>query len=208
MVIGLVGSGRIGATLARLAVYNGHSVVLSNSRDPETLGPLVAGLGPGARAATPAEAAAGGDVVVVTIPFGRYREVPAEPMAGKIVVDTCNYYPEPDGHFAGLDDGSTTSSELLAAHLPGARVVKAFNAIHFTHLADEGLPRDHPKRRALPIAGDDADAKRTVADLIDSFGFDVVDAGPLPEGRRFQPDTPAYNRRLTAPELREALGEL
>ncbi|MCG5216784.1 NADPH-dependent F420 reductase [Streptosporangium sp. KLBMP 9127] len=208
MDIGLVGSGHIGATLARLALNTGHTVILSNSRGLDTLANLVAGLGPGARAGTSAQAAGEGDLVVVTIPFGRYPEVPVEPTAGKIVIDTNNYYPSRDGHFSEIDDGGTTSSELLAAHLPDAQVVKAFNAIYYANLADEGLPAGHPERRALPIAGDDATARKTVADLIDSFGFDVVDVGPLHEGRRFQPDTPAYNRRLTAAHLRQALEEV
>ncbi|HSV64359.1 MAG TPA: NADPH-dependent F420 reductase [Mycobacteriales bacterium] len=207
MTLGLIGSGHIGGTLARLAVDRGHDVVLSNSRGPETLADLVAELGPHARAATPAEAARAGDLVVVTIPFGRYRQVPVAPLAGKVVIDTNNYYPGRDGHVAELDADQTTSSELLAAHLPTSRVIKAFNSIYYVDLRTHGLPAGAPDRRALPIAGDDAAAKQAVADLIESFGFDVVDAGPLSEGRRFQPDTPAYNIRLTAAQLREMLAK-
>ncbi|MGW5687868.1 NADPH-dependent F420 reductase [Nonomuraea sp. NPDC003754] len=203
MVIGLIGSGSIGGTLARLAVAAGHEVVLSNSRGPETLADLVEELGPRARAGTAEEAARAGDVVVVTIPFGSYREVPP---IDTIVIDTNNYYPARDGHVAELDSGETTSSELLAAHLKDARVVKAFNSIYYRDLATQGLPEGTPGRRALPIAGDDEAAKRVVAELTDAFGFDVVDAGPLAEGRRFEPDTPPYNRRLTRDELRRALG--
>ncbi|GLW20808.1 MULTISPECIES: NADPH-dependent F420 reductase [Microbispora] len=205
MVIGFIGSGKIGGTLAKLAVDAGHSVVLSNSRGPQTLTELVARLGPDARAATPAEAAEAGDIVVVTIPFGRYREVPAEPLKGKTVIDTNNYYFERDGRFPEIDSDETSDSEVLAAHLPEARVVKAFNSIAHVHLAEQGLPAGAENRRALPIAGDDAEAKRQVAELIDSFGFDVVDAGPLAEGRRFQRDKPAYGPRLTVAELRDAL---
>ncbi|GAA4201040.1 NADPH-dependent F420 reductase [Microbispora amethystogenes] len=207
MVIGFIGSGKIGGTLAKLAVDAGHSVVLSNSRGPQTLSELVARLGPAARAATPAEAAEAGDIVVVTIPFGRYREVPAEPLQGKTVIDTNNYYFERDGRFPEIDADETSDSEVLAAHLPEARVVKAFNSISHVHLAEQGLPAGAENRRALPIAGDDAEAKKQVAELIDSFGFDVVDAGPLAEGRRFQRDRPAYGPRLTVAELRAALAE-
>ncbi|WP_327047020.1 NADPH-dependent F420 reductase [Microbispora sp. NBC_01189] len=207
MVIGFIGSGNIGGTLAKLAVDAGHSVVLSNSRGPQTLSELAARLGPDARAATPAEAAAAGDIVVVTIPFGRYREVPVEPLKGKTVIDTNNYYFERDGRFPEIDSGETSDSEVLAAHLPEARVVKAFNSISHIHLAEQGLPAGAENRRALPIAGDDAEAKKQVAELIDSFGFDVVDAGPLAEGRRFQRDRPAYGPRLTIAELRAALAE-
>jgi hypothetical protein len=144
-------------------------------------------------------------VVVVAVPLRSYREVPVAELAGKVVIDTNNYHPERDGQFPELDDDSTTTSELLAAHLPGARVVKAFNNICSAHLASEGTPAGTPGRRALPIAGDDAGAKRTVADLIGEFGFDVVDVGPLAEGRRFQRDKPAYVAAFDEAGLREAL---
>jgi 8-hydroxy-5-deazaflavin:NADPH oxidoreductase len=207
MVIGLIGSGHIGGTLAKLAIGAGHSVVLSNSRGPETLSDLVAELGPAARAATAAEAAAAGDIVVVTVPFGRYREIPVEPLAGKIVIDTNNYYFERDGHYAEIDSGESSDSELLAAHLPTSMVVKAFNSIYYVDLGEQGVPSGTEGRRALPIAGDDAEAKKAVADLIDSFGFDVVDAGALVDGRRFSRDKPAYGGRFTAEELEDALAK-
>ncbi len=207
MKIGLIGAGNIGSTLAKLAVDHGHEVVLSNSRGPETLADLVAQLGPHASAATTAGAAAAGDIVVVTIPLGKYRQVPAAELAGKTVIDTNNYYPERDGQIAELDDGSATTSELLAAHLPAARIVKAFNNIYFKDLASQGEPAGTPGRRALPIAGDDATAKGTVAELVEQFGFDVVDVGSLSAGRRFERDTPAYVHRLDAAELRAALAK-
>jgi predicted dinucleotide-binding enzyme len=204
--MGLVGSGRIGSAVARLAIAQGHEVVISNSRGPETLADLVTELGPRASAATVGEAAEAGDVVVVTIPLKAYADVPVEPLRGKVVLDTNNYYPERDGRIAALDDGSTSSSELLAAHLPESRIVKAFNTIYFMHLGEEGLPAGDAARRALPIAGDDATAKATVSALIDSFGFDVVDAGPLAAGRAFQPDTAVYNVRQTHAEFAASLG--
>ncbi len=206
MRIGLIGSGNIGGNLARLAVTAGHEVVLSNSRGPETLADLVAELGPRASAATADEAAVAGDVVVITIPLKAIASLPATALAGKVVIDTNNYYPQRDGKFDRLDDGSTTSSQLLAELLPQSRVVKAFNNIHFEHLATQGQPAGTPGRRALPIAGDDEAAKAVVAGLIDELGFDVVDAGRLAEGRRFQPDTAAYGPRLTTDELTAALG--
>lgn len=207
MRIGLIGSGRIGGTLARLAVDHGHDVILSNSRGPQSLAELAGALGSHAVAGTVADAAVGGDLVVVTVPLKVYATVPVDLLFGKTVVDTNNYYPDRDGRFAELDDGSTTSSELLAEHLEGSFVVKAFNTIFFEDLATQGEPSGTPGRRALPIAGDDAGAKATVAELIDEFGFDVVDAGPLAEGRRFQPGTPAYNVRLDARQLRQALAD-
>jgi 8-hydroxy-5-deazaflavin:NADPH oxidoreductase len=190
--IGLIGSGNIGSTVARLAVDAGHDVVLSNSRGPETLTDLVKELGPQARAATAAEAAAAGDIVVVTVPLKAYRAVPVEPLRGKVVIDTNNYYPDRDGHIAELDEESTTTSELLQAHLPESRVVKAFNNIYVTHLGSLQRPAGHPERSVLAIAGDDQAAKRTVTEFLDSIGYDAYDVGSLSEGWRYQRDTAAY----------------
>src|ERR687889_394257 len=147
--IGLIGSGNIGSTVARLAVDAGHDVVLSNSRGPEILTDLVARLGPRARAATAAEAAAAGDIVVVRVPLKAYREGPVEPLRGKVVIDTNNYYPERDGQIPELDDESTTVSELLQAHLPESHVVKAFNNIVAAHLGELARPSGDPERSAL-----------------------------------------------------------
>lgn len=203
--IGIIGAGNIGSQLARLAVRNGHQVVIANSRGPETLTDLVAELGEGARAGTRDEAAAAGEVVIVTTPLAAIETIPVEPLVGKVVIDTNNYYPERDGHIAALDDESTTTAELLQDHLAGAHVVKAFNHIGAADLTGHATPAGTPDRRALVVAGDDAAAKQVVTDLIDAFGFDVVDAGPLAEGWRIQRDTPGYGPRLTASELRDAL---
>jgi len=203
--IGFIGSGKIGSQLARLAVTQGHDVVLSNSRGPETLADLVAELGPHARAATPAEAATAADIAVVTIPLRAIDTVPVAPLAGKIVIDTNNYYPVRDGQIAELDSEETTVSELLQRHLPTSKVVKAFNHIMFSQLTTDGRPAGTPGRRALVVAGDDADALTTVAALIDSFGFDVVQVTPLSEGWRIQKDTPAYGTKETAETMPAAL---
>ena len=221
--IGLIGSGHIGSTVARLAVDAGYDVVLSNSRGPETLVDLVAELGDHARAATAEEAAAEGDLVVVTIPLKNYREVPVEPLRGKVVIDTNNYYPERDGRIAELDDESTTTSELLQAHLPESKVVKAFNNIYFEFLRSLARPAGDPDRSVLAIAGDDDGAKATVSEFLDKIGYDAYDVGPLAEGWRFQRDTAAYAalyvdgeltswppehaRRVDADLLREKLAE-
>ena len=203
--IGFIGAGQIGSQVARLAIAAGHDVVLSNSRGPETLSALISDLGPKARAATVEEAAAAGDIVVVSIPLKNYRSVPVAPLAGKIVIDTHNYYPQRDGNIPELDDESTTTAELLQAHLPTSKVVKAFNHIYASQLTTDGRPRGTPDRRALVIAGDDAEAKKTVTTLLDSFGFDTVDAGPLAEGWRIQRDTPGYGPRRNAEQLRADL---
>jgi len=190
--IGFVGSGNIGSTVARLAVDAGHDVVMSNSRGPETLTDLVSSLGERARAATAREAAEQSDVVVLTVPLKALDDVPAIPLTGKVVLDTCNYYPERDGRIASLDDESTTTSQLVQSHLPDSQVVKVFNNIYFKHLATLARPSGAPDRTALAIAGDDETAKRTATALLDDLGYDVLDAGALEEGWRFQRDTAAY----------------
>ncbi|RWZ59254.1 NADP oxidoreductase [Labedella populi] len=205
--IGFIGSGNIGGQLARLAVAHGYRVVMSNSRGPETLADLIEELGPQARAATPEDAAASGDLVVVTVPFAAYRSVPVAPLDGTVVVDTNNYYFERDGHIAELDDATTTVSEMLQAHLPGSRVVKAFNNIMAKDLTTDGRPAGSADRRALPIAGDDAEAKRIVSELLDQFGFDAVDAGPLADSWRFERDQPAYGTRMTAADVPAKLAD-
>jgi len=203
--IGFIGSGKIGSQLARLAVAQGHDVVLSNSRGPETLADLVAELGPHARAATPSEAATAADIAVVTIPLRAIDTVPVAPLAGKIVIDTNNYYPVRDGQIAELDSEDTTVSELLQRHLSTSKVVKAFNHIMASQLTTDGQPAGTPGRRALVVAGDDAGARATVSGLIDSFGFDSVEVSPLSEGWRIQRDTPGYVTRHTAETLPGAL---
>src|SRR5438094_605513 len=186
--LGLIGAGHIGSQIGRLAVAHGYNVVISNSRGSETLSGLIAELGPKARAATAIDAAKAGDLVVVTVPLKNYRTVPVEPLAGKVVIDTNNYYPQRDGHIPELDNESTTTSELLQAHLPTSKVVKAFNHIYAAQLTTDGRPAGSKNRRALVIAGDDAGAKALVTRLLDEFGFDTVDAGPLKEGWRIQRD--------------------
>ncbi len=204
--IGIIGAGHVGSQIARLAVANGYDVVIANSRGPETLSALIAELGPKARAATAVDAAKAGDMVVVSVPLKNYRAVPVAPLAGKIVLDTGNYYPARDGHIPELDNESTTTSELLQAHLPTSKVVKAFNHIYAAAITTDGQPAGTKNRRALVVAGDDQEAKTIVSHLLEQFGFDTVDAGPLKEGWRIQRDTPGYGPRRTAEELRRDLG--
>jgi len=182
--IGFIGAGHVGSALAKLGVDNGHHVVLSNSRGPETLHGLVRKLGEHAASST-VDVATEQDIVVVSVPLKAYKCVPPDQVIDKIVIDTNNYYPDRDGKFPELDNDSTTSAELLQQHIPQAKVVKAFNVIAYFQLPD-GLKRGAKNRRALPIAGNDFAAKQVVAALIDEFGFDVVDLGPLSMGRYFQ----------------------
>jgi predicted dinucleotide-binding enzyme len=203
MKIGIIGAGFMGRGLASLALKNGHEVMISNSRDPKTL--MSAAIAIGCKVGTAEQAATFGDLVIVAIPLKNYRALPVQPLTGKIVVDANNYYPERDGKIAALETKTTTTSELLEKHLPASIVVKAFNAILQRDLSRDGRPSSSADRRALPIAGDDTDAKRIVTTLIDEFGFDVVDAGPLSAGWRFERAKPAYCVRNDVKGLKHAL---
>jgi predicted dinucleotide-binding enzyme len=215
--IGIVGAGSMGRALAVRFAAAGHMVMLSNSRGPDTLVEVIGSIQGNVRAGTVAEAARFGEVVAVAIPVPAIRTLPTEPFAAKIVVDANNYYPEADGHVPALDADETTSSQLLASLLPGATVVKAFNTIYFRRLLEESRP-DLPteERLAIPIAGDDPNAKQTVLELIEQIGFTGVDAGTLAQSRRQQPGSPLYlafadSRRrqttLTGSRLHELLAE-
>ncbi len=201
----IIGAGHIGSQVARALTALGEEVVIANSRGPETLAPLIDELGSTARAATAEDAAAAGDVVVVTVPLAAYREIPAAPLAGKIVLDTNNYYWERDGHIAELDRGEATTSGLLQAHLPESKVVKAFNHIEAAGITTTGSPAGSPDRRALGTASDHDDAIVLVTELYDRIGFDTVSAGPLRESWRLERDRPAYVVRQNAEELRANL---
>jgi hypothetical protein len=205
--IGFIGAGHIGSAVARAAIAQGYDVVLSNSRGPETLAGLVAELGPNARAATASEAAEAADVAMVTVPFGKYTSVPVEPLAGKIVLDSNNYYFERDGHFDELDRGEATVSGLLQAHLPASKVVKAFNHIGAGDINTTGSPAGTPGRRALATSSDFPEAVEWVTAFYDAIGFDTVDVSPLSESWRVERDRPAYGVRQNAGELRENLAK-
>ncbi|MDQ1364601.1 MAG: 8-hydroxy-5-deazaflavin:NADPH oxidoreductase [Acidimicrobiaceae bacterium] len=209
MKIGIIGSGRIGATLARLLVGVGHEVAVANRHTPETLRALHEELGSALHPSSVEEAARFGEVVVVSIPFHSINELPAPALAGKIVVDSNNYYPQRDGQVPALDRDETTSTELLADHLVGARVVKAFNTMYFVTLAQSGdRAKDESERLSLFVAGDDEEAKRIVAGVIEEIGFAAIDTGTLAVGgRRQQPGSDIYNTELTGAEARRVLGQ-
>ena len=198
---GIIGAGNIGSQVARAVIAQGHDVVISNSRGPETLGDLVADLGDKARAATADEAASAGEVVVVTVPLKNYEQVPVEPLAGKIVVDTNNYYFERDGHIAALDNGLDTVSGMLQRHLPESKVAKGFNHIMAKDITTDGKPAGEEGRRALATSSDFEEAAEYVQRLYDELGFDTVNVGPLSESWRVERDQPAYVVSQTRSEL-------
>lgn len=205
MKIGIIGAGMVGRAIGKLATASGHSVMLSNSRGPQTLFSLSRSIG--CQVGTVEEAAGFGELVVIAVPLAAYRSVPVEPLDGKMVIDTNNYYVERDGNIPELDAGETTTSEMLARHLPGSRIVKAFNAIIMDDLERDGRPAGLSERRGLPLAGNNSADKAVVAGLYDRFGFDAVDAGPLAEGWRFERGRPVYCVPMNAEHLKDELAK-
>ena len=206
MRIGIIGAGHIGGTLTRRLRSLGHDVAVANSRGPETLAGLAAETG--ARAVTVEEAVRGRDIVIVTIPLFAVAKLPAglfDAAGDAVIVDTGNYYPERDSRIAEVDGGMTESGWV--ARQIGRPVVKAFNTLPAQLLMDRGLEAGTPGRIAMPVAGDDARAKATVMSLVESLGFDALDAGPLDESWRQQPGTPVYGAGLGADATPKALAE-
>jgi predicted dinucleotide-binding enzyme len=200
--IGIIGSGHVGSNLAKAATAHGYDVVLSNSQGPESLAGLVSDLGAHARAGTPAQAAAAGDFAIVAIPITTIDQVPVEPLAGKVVIATINYFPGQPRHIAEIDNGTTTAPGLLQAHLPTSKVVRAFSMINAAEMSADGHPDGDPRRRALALAGDDPAAKDLVARLYNEFGFDAVDIGGLAESWRVDAGQPAFVARQDVAELK------
>lgn len=208
MNIGIIGAGQIGGTLTRRLTTLGHDVFVANSRGPESLANLARETG--ATAVTPYEAARHGEIVIVTIPEKDIPKLPRDLFEGVpddvVIVDTGNYYPQQrDGRIDGIEQGAT-ESRWVSDQL-GRPVVKAFNNIYADHLLRLGRPSGTPGRIALPVAGDDKNAKQKVIDLLDELGFDGVDAGTIDESWRQQPDTPVYGTDFDAEGVKRALSE-
>ncbi|MFJ9428585.1 NADPH-dependent F420 reductase [Streptomyces sp. NPDC101490] len=204
--LGIIGSGMIGGTVARLAVDAGLDVVLSNSRGPHTLTELVTELGPRARAATVTETAQAVGLVVAAVPLGAVDGLPADALAGRTVIDATNYYPQRDSAIAALDTGELTSSAFVQRRLGASRVVKALNNVFYRHLLTLARPAGAPDRSALPVAADDQSAKAEVIALLDALGYDAVDLGTLADSRPSQPGS-ALQAFPYMPPLPEGISE-
>ncbi|KQW49546.1 NADP oxidoreductase [Pelomonas sp. Root662] len=207
MVVGIIGAGEVGSQLARAAIQLGYEVVIANSRKPETLQGLIEELGPSARAATAAEAAAEGDFVVIAVPLQLVNNMPVDELAGKVVLDTNNYMIWRDGHYAEIDEGRKTVYELRQEHLPRSKVVQAFTHIQAPRITTAGQRAGAPRRLALPVSSNYPEAVQLVSWLYDQLGFDAVNNSPLSEAWRSAPGQPAWSalQHQTRAELEDNL---
>ncbi|MGO1543920.1 MAG: NADPH-dependent F420 reductase [Gulosibacter sp.] len=200
--IGILGAGRLGAVLAKLARAAGYEVWIAASGDPKHIAAGIGYVAEGAIATTASEAASRADVVILALPLGKYQSIDPESLGGKLVIDAMNYWWTTDGDRKEFTDPLISSSEIVRDYLPFSQVVKALNHMGFEELEEESRPEGDPGRKAIGIAGDNPDAVDQVAAIVNEFGFDPVVLGELAEGMKLEPDTEAFGADAAADELR------
>jgi predicted dinucleotide-binding enzyme len=202
-ILGIIGAGSLGTALARQAITAGYAVNIGNSRGPESLGLVLTVLLPGAVALSVQEVAQKSDLIILAMPLNKYSMLPRKLFVGKIIVDAMNYWPPTEGEIPEFMNADVTSSEYLQRYFKGSRVVKTLNHVAYNEIEEHSLPYGQPTRRAIALAGDDSDAKKKVAQLIDTLGFDPIDLGGIRQGYKFQPDTQLFNARLTKDQIKQ-----
>lgn len=205
--VGILGAGKVGTVIARLAVAAGYRVLIAGSGAVSRIALIVEVVTPGAMAVTAAEAAAGSDVVILALPLGKYRSIPVPLLDGKLVIDAMNYWEPVDGVLAEFEGAERSTSEIVADLIPHARVVKTFSHLGYHQLEDEARSAGTAGRVALAIAGDDRVAVEQVAELVNALGFDPVNAGPLAAGLRFQAGTPLFGTPMGRAEMLALLAD-
>jgi predicted dinucleotide-binding enzyme len=205
--IGILGAGRVGSAIARTALKAGYAVHIAGSGPAADIELIVDIVIPGAVPMTAAEVAETSDLVVLAVPMHKFRSVDPSTLAGRLVVDTMNYWQPIDGELDEFSADPRGSSEVVAEYFSGARLVKTLNHIGYHDLETNARPAGHPDRHALALAGDVDDAS-VVAEVLERFGFDTVYAGPLAAGVAFEPGSPVFGGRHTAPELLAALDQV
>lgn len=201
-IIGIIGAGRLGTAVARQSLKAGYSVVISNSRGPQSLALMLDVLLPGAVALTVKEVVQKSNIIILAMPLNKYSTLDPKWLAGKIVIDAMNYWPPTEGEMPEFMNEHVTSSEYLQQHFKDARIVKTLNHVAYSEIEEHSLPPAHPERRVIALAGDDIDAKKQIEHFINALGFDAIDLGSLKQGSRFQPDTTLFNARLTKEEVK------
>lgn len=207
-IIGIIGAGRLGTAIAKQSLKAGYGVNISNSRGPQSLELMLGVLLPGAVAMTVKEAVQKSDIIILAMPLNKYSALDPQWLAGKMVIDAMNYWPPTEGEIPEFMNEHVTSSEYLQRHFKGARIVKTLNHVAYSEIEEHSLPPAHPGRRAIALAGEDADAKERVEQFINTLGFDAIDLGELKQGVKFQPDTELFNARLTKDEIKKIVTKM